>query len=412
MNGDFLGFSFDGIHSSRLGITRVSDGNRYNESLTPELEDKIIPIPGKDGNYFFGSSYAGKPFTIQIAFDSLSESQFRQLNKLLAIKKPCRLIFDERPYKVYMAKISAPPQLSYICFDEKQYSWESHSAEDGYIPGSIDHRMYTGNVKRTYKGEGTIEFICTQPFAIEQFKKLDEYGSFDFYSSFYTEGDNLIHYQNDSNIQLGNVVTEGDNLIHYQNDPNIQLGNVVTEYTNINEWAEASGILPNSIYSSEHIDTVLVATGAAARNRYTHYIPVYNPGDIDSPFYLYLPYTSIGSSLPGELNAGNNDPKILIDMGNELMVIEPFTSKQIYNYENGVVINTRAHTIEGVIYNTTTETWSTTGNIYNEYILAGDFGVIEGSDWNAFDNWHHKQEIYLACATAADAKIHYNYLYY
>ena len=110
MNGDFLGFSFDGIHSSRLGITRVSDGNRYNESLTPELEDKIIPIPGKDGNYFFGSSYAGKPFTIQIAFDSLSESQFRQLNKLLAIKKPCRLIFDERPYKVYMAKISAPPQ--------------------------------------------------------------------------------------------------------------------------------------------------------------------------------------------------------------------------------------------------------------------------------------------------------------
>ena len=33
MKGDFLGFSFDGIHCSTLGITHVSSSDRYEEEL-------------------------------------------------------------------------------------------------------------------------------------------------------------------------------------------------------------------------------------------------------------------------------------------------------------------------------------------------------------------------------------------
>ena len=40
MKGDFLGFSFDGIHSSQLGITYVSSSDRYDEDLFPEVKDK------------------------------------------------------------------------------------------------------------------------------------------------------------------------------------------------------------------------------------------------------------------------------------------------------------------------------------------------------------------------------------
>ena len=388
MNGDFLGFSFNGIHSSHLGITRVSDGNRYNELLVPEIENKIVPIPGKDGSYFFGTQYRNKTINLSIAFDSMNERQFRQLTRLLSIKKPCRLIFDERPYKVYIAKISSPPQLNYICFDELQHNWESHEIGDGYIPGSIDHKVYTDKRVRTYKGEGTIEFVCTQPYAIEQFKTLDKYGDYDFYSSFYEEGNSLVHYQKNQSVEIGNVITE---------------------YTNIGEWAEASGILPYDLYNSYHIDTVQTATGVS---RYNYFIPVYNPGDIDAPFYLYLPYSTTGPSVEGTLNAGSGNPKILINMGSELMVINPFTAKSVYNDENGVMINTHAHVIEGVVYDSVTETWSTTGNIYNEHILAGDFGLIESSDWNIFTTWDYKPSIYINCATGANARIHYNYLYY
>ena len=38
--GDFTGFSFGGVHSSDLGITRVSGGDRYEEKLHPEVSDR------------------------------------------------------------------------------------------------------------------------------------------------------------------------------------------------------------------------------------------------------------------------------------------------------------------------------------------------------------------------------------
>ena len=118
MQRDFVGFSFDGIHSSELGILRVSEGDWYEETLYPEIEDLTIDIPGLDGNYYFGSNFKARSISISIAFDSMTELQFRKLRRLFGVKKNCELIFDERPYKYYMAKIESPIELSYVCFDE------------------------------------------------------------------------------------------------------------------------------------------------------------------------------------------------------------------------------------------------------------------------------------------------------
>jgi hypothetical protein len=35
--GDFLGFTYNKLHSSELGIVRVSDGSRFNENLLPTV---------------------------------------------------------------------------------------------------------------------------------------------------------------------------------------------------------------------------------------------------------------------------------------------------------------------------------------------------------------------------------------
>ena len=421
MKGDFLGFSFDGIHSSRLGITRVSDGDRYNESLVPEIEDKIVPVPGENGSYFFGSLYRTKPITVQIAFDSLTESQFRQLRKLLAIKKPCKLIFDERPYKVYTAKISAPPQLNYICFDEEQYFWEDHSELDnngGYIPKSIDHKLYTGRTQRIYKGEGTIEFECIYPYAVDQFKVLDLYGNFDFKPTwgigvYYKNNPRTIGEAQERIAYDTEHAAEGE--VIDENDPKytvieIDSGNTITIYDNTEEWAESSGILPYEYYKKYHVDSVYEVQNVVG---YNACIPVYNAGDVDAPFYLFLPFTNNGTLEAGTLDAASGN-YIDINVDNQLLRLKPFESSTTLNKENGVIINTNNHLIEGVVYDMATSTWRTTGNLYNEYIVAGDFVKIKANDWTMFDTYDgsHTQTIYLNCATALDARIHYNYLYY
>ena len=148
LKGDFIGFSFNEHRSESLGIVRVSDGSRYNEDLVPTTQDKTVQVPGGDGFYYFGSDYTQKPFTIPIAFDGLTEKQFRELQQVFGTKELGKLVFDERPYKYYMVK-SGKPQLKYICF-----------GKDG---------------ERIYKGEGTLSFTAYYPFAKSIFKFLNEY---------------------------------------------------------------------------------------------------------------------------------------------------------------------------------------------------------------------------------------------
>ena len=56
--GDYLGFTYNGFHSSDLGIVRVSDGSRYSENLLPSFQDKTVTVPGKDETYYFGSFFS------------------------------------------------------------------------------------------------------------------------------------------------------------------------------------------------------------------------------------------------------------------------------------------------------------------------------------------------------------------
>ena len=150
MLDDFCGFTFNGVHTSDLNIKRVSNGSRYNENLSAAFQDKMAQIEGGDGSLFWDSYYTNKPFSIQIAFDSVTETQLRRLRQVFCAKAMGEFIFDELPFKAYTAKVQTPPQLQYICFDDN-----------------------TGN--RVYKGEGTIQFIAYYPYAKSVHKFLNEF---------------------------------------------------------------------------------------------------------------------------------------------------------------------------------------------------------------------------------------------
>lgn len=144
IGGDFIGFTFGGVHSSTLGIIRTSDGSRYNMDLLPTLQDKTVQVPGRDGTYYFGSYYTQKTFNIQIAFDSLTEAQLQDLKKKFSSKVLQKLIFDEQPDVFYWVKSTGTPNLKFICFGGK----------DGL----------NGMSERIYKGEGTLSFVAYDPY--------------------------------------------------------------------------------------------------------------------------------------------------------------------------------------------------------------------------------------------------------
>ena len=137
IKGDFISFTYNGVHSTELGIVHVSTSDRYTDALLPTIQDKTVQVSGSDGTYCFGSYYTQRAITLSVAFDGVSESQIRLARKVLGDQLSHPLIFDEEPYKVYYAKVTGTPQYTYIPFSSP----------------------------RVYKGEGTFTFTCYEPFA-------------------------------------------------------------------------------------------------------------------------------------------------------------------------------------------------------------------------------------------------------
>lgn len=377
MKGDFTGFSFDGIHTSELGIVHVSDGDRYNEDLFPEFRDKSIEIPANHGDYYYGSTYGVRHFDVKIAFDSVTEEQFRKIRTLFSSRKNCELIFDERPYKVYTAKVENPIQLSYVCFDEpKRHA--ATSASEGLRTINRDSEptkepiypwVYEEGTQRIYKGEGDISFVCYFPFAKQLFKIKELYES----------------------------GTSGQ----------------FTYYDNVDEWIESSGILDQNTYNGYNIDQVIYS----ANNTSTYTIPVYNPGDLNVGFCLYIPFTD-GKILPKD-----NTNYIYIEADDKYLLLDEITQKN--ENETGIVINTDTHLIEGVIFsNILSESdyrhaaWQKTGTLYNEFIKSGEFPRIKRNDWQ-LDDTHLPQGVHIACSDVQEEtnenggiRIFYDYLYF
>ena len=137
--GDFLGFQLGDEHSYGLNITRVTMGDRYTDILLPSFTDQTADVPGGDGTYYWDTYYTSKIITIDFAFDDLRDEDLRKLRQMLSRRTVQPLILDEFPYKKYLVKCSAPPQIKYVPFDKQEF--------------------------RVYKGEGSISFIAYYPFA-------------------------------------------------------------------------------------------------------------------------------------------------------------------------------------------------------------------------------------------------------
>lgn len=294
---DFCGFQWNGKHSSDLNIVRVSEGSRYSENLLPNFQDTTSQMAGADGTLYWESFYTNKSWTINIAFDNLSEINYRELRQWLNAKDMGELIFDEAPYKAYTAKIQSPPQLKFICFNE--------------------------NGQRVYKGEGTIQFISYFPYAKSVHKYLDQFGEI---------------------------------------------------YTNKSEWKDVSRM--KSTKGSYDV----INSGK---------IMVYNAGDIETDWELYVPISQSGCSLT----------QISLERGVSTLYQLQFSNiTQQKENDSYLRISSRTNLIEGC-----DSKKILTGSLYNQFISAGDFFKIPLEETSFVIN---------NFATGSDVTLNYDYLYY
>ena len=238
-SNDYVGFTFNGIHSSELGIVRTSDGSRFNENLLPTLQDKTVPVPGGDGAYFFGTYYTQRQFNIQFAFDEMTEKQLVKLKKWLGDKKIHELIFDETPYKAYKAKITGSAVIKYIPFSE-------------------------GATNRVYKGEGSIQFTAYFPFARSVHKFLKDYNVSNLKEWQEASGMKINGYSEDANVNSYPIDSYISNFhgFYVYNPGDIEADFILSLKFNNNEIA--SGSIYMNIGSEQLNFNKIVAKGTDA----------------------------------------------------------------------------------------------------------------------------------------------------
>lgn len=163
--GPFLGFTYNGRHSSELGIVRINTGNRAEMPLSPSFKDSTAEVPGGKGLYYFNTQIQQRQFTINFAYDDLTEEDVRELREWLNPLEQGELIFDEEPYKAYTVKPNIQPKLSYLVFDKKITT----NAFKLYEPSTVE------SSGRAYKGEGAIGLTAYYPYAKAPSKELSYY---------------------------------------------------------------------------------------------------------------------------------------------------------------------------------------------------------------------------------------------
>ncbi len=219
---DLTGFKFGDYHSSQFGLIRVSNGSRYNEYLLPTLKNTTTDVPGIEGTLYFGTQKTARSFQVDMAFDSLTEEDIRDIREWLTGAHS--LVFDERPYIQYMCILNSAPQLKYLTFEE--------------------------NGERIYKGELSVNFVSYLPYgySIDGKKFIDDFLDENFeewsnashlaYKNFY-EGETLRTYDE----------FEGNNVYVY-NGGDVETDYVLTCYFSASE-STTTKISMNDVLSYE-----------------------------------------------------------------------------------------------------------------------------------------------------------------
>ena len=353
--GSFLGFTYDDIHSSDLGIVRVSDGSRYNENLLPDIQDKTAIAPGTDGTYFYGSTKTRKSFNLNIAFEGVTETQIRQIKQLFGAPGLHRLCFDETPYKYYVVKVSSSPVFKYLPFnapDLDNYSTSVETKGQLYGQDTIDfvsNPPFVASRDRIYKGEGTLQFVAYYPYAYSVFKYSDQYDPTEYVAYNYSQSYNV---------------------------------------PEIYEWIDSLNLHTSDYEGTYGGNTYVIDTPTFST--VNGKCLVYNPGDLDTPFMVEIKNTSAGATLPG----------VTLTLGAKTIQWSSFTLDAT---DYGVRYNSKLHLLEGV-----NASGAITGKVYNKYIVAGDF----------FDIPTSLQDQYLIITLTSSLggnntfTVNYNYLYY
>ena len=327
LKGDYLGFTYNGRHSSDLGIIRVSSGNRYTDNIKLNEKDSTVDIPGNDGQYYFGSQFSSRDFNINFVFQDITEEQIQLIKTTFGDKKIHDLIFDEYPYKVYSAAVTTSIILKTVAFGEDnslKYSGEGNIKLTSYNKYARSRFQF----REDYNIRNIPEWVKYKDWFEGQIKIADNSSSTESYGTIIGNKNDLETF-----FQLMGLSSTSSNLV-LTAEINKKVGESVPNYSNFSNW----------------IDILKFPSREGFQNGQTYKID--NIG-MDNIYPVIILKISEGNTATIKCNT------------NEVMVVK---NKGEYSDTTLFMIDNRAAAIYALMPDGTKKE-----KLLNKYIISGDF---------------------------------------
>lgn len=162
MDRSFISFTFGGKAIEDWNLIAVVENDRLRRNGTANFDDLTSTYDVVDGQFYWGTRIANNELNLTLATDGITQNQLDEFIRWFAPGKTRELILAEHPNRAIMARVSNPPSISVLPFEEK-------------TEVMIQKLKYFTSTT-LYKGEINLSFVMDEPF---WYSKVNLFGKAD-----------------------------------------------------------------------------------------------------------------------------------------------------------------------------------------------------------------------------------------
>lgn len=150
MKRSFISFTYGGRYIEDFNLIATISGDRWERDGYATFNDLTTEYDNLDGQQYWNTHFKTNILMFNLATDGINQRELDDFLHWFQPGKSRELILSEHPNRVQFARVSEPPQLSLLPFEE-------HTT---MIVSSFEHPITT----TLYKGEITLQLILDEPF--------------------------------------------------------------------------------------------------------------------------------------------------------------------------------------------------------------------------------------------------------
>ena len=150
MNRSFISFSFGGKWIEDFNLIACINGDRLNKQLHANFNDLVSEYEVVNGQFYWGTYYTNNQISFTLATDGITQNQLDEFKNWFAPGQVRELVLSEHPNRAIMARVSEPPVMDIIPFEE----------ETTVMVNTTEYKTST----TVYKGEFTLNLVMDEPF--------------------------------------------------------------------------------------------------------------------------------------------------------------------------------------------------------------------------------------------------------